>query len=201
MLQDTNIDEITKEFENNYEITLQLLQFINSGAFHFRNKISSIHHILTLMGRMPLAKWLMLMIYSKSVSKENERSPIMLLVKNRTELMENILKTLQPNVKSNMLGEAYFVGVLSLIDTIFSEKLETILEDMNISQEVKNALLRDEGILGEIYALIRAIEAFDTNAINKFEETYYLEPGLLKKLILDSIESVNMFENPNLFKE
>jgi len=153
------------------------------------------------MGRMPLAKWLMLMIYSKSVSKENERSPLMLLVKNRTELMENILKTLQPNVKSNMLGEAYFVGVLSLIDTIFSEKLETILEDMNVSQEVKDALLKDAGILGEIYALIRDIEAFDTHAISRFEETYYLEAGVLKKLILDSIESVNKFEKPTLYEE
>jgi EAL and modified HD-GYP domain-containing signal transduction protein len=201
LLQDTNIDEITKEFENNYEITLQLLQFINSGAFHFRKKISSIHHILTLMGRMPLAKWLMLMIYSKSVSKGGGHSPVMLLVKNRTELMENILKTLQPNVKSNLLGEAYFVGVLSLIDTIFSEKLETILEDMYVSEEVKNALLKDEGILGEIYALIRDIEAFNTHAISKFEATYYLEPGVLKKLILDSMENVNKFENPTLFED
>jgi EAL and modified HD-GYP domain-containing signal transduction protein len=201
LLQDTSIDELTKEFENNHEITLQLLQFINSGAFHFKKKIASIHHILVLMGRMPLAKWLMLMIYSKSVSKEKERSPLMLLVKNRTELMENILKTLQPNIKSNMLGEAYFVGVLSLIDTIFSEKLETILEDMNITQEVKNALLKDEGILGEIYALVREIEAFNTQAINKFEETYYLEKGVLKKIILDSIESVNKFENPELFED
>jgi EAL and modified HD-GYP domain-containing signal transduction protein len=200
LLQDTSIDELTKEFENNYEITLQLLQFINSGAFHFKKKISTIHHILVLMGRMPLAKWLMLMIYSKSVSK-GERSPVMLLVKNRTELMENILKALQPDVKSNMLGEAYFVGVLSLIDTIFSEKLEVILEDMNVSQEVKDALLKDEGILGEIYALIRSIEAFDTQAINTFEETYYLEKGVLKKLILDSIESVNKFENPTLYEE
>lgn len=201
LLQDTSIDELTKEFENTHEITLQLLQFINSGAFHFKKKIASIHQILVLMGRMPLAKWLMLMIYSKSVSKTKERSPLMLLVKNRTELMENILKTLQPNVKSNMLGEAYFVGVLSLIDTIFSEKLETILEDMNVSQEIKNALLRDEGILGEIYALIREIEAFNTQAISKFEETYYLEEGVLKKIILDSMESVNKFENPELFED
>lgn len=201
LMQDTNIDEITTEFENNYEITLQLLQFMNSGAFHFRKKISSIHHILTLMGRMPLAKWLMLMIYSKSVSKGGGQSPIMLLVKNRTELMENILQTLQPDVKSNLLGEAYFVGVLSLIDTIFSEKLEKILEDMNVSEDVKNALLKDAGILGEIYALIRNIETFDTQAINKFEERHYLKSGVLKKLILDSMENVNKFENPKLFED
>ena len=201
LMEDVNIDEITKEFENNHEITLQLLQFINSGAFHFRNKIASIHHILTLMGRMPLAKWLMLMIYSKSVSKDDVRSPLMLLVKNRTELMESILKTVQPNVKSNMLGEAYFVGVLSLIDTIFGETLEKILEDMNISQDVKDALLKDEGLLGEIYALVREIEEFNTQAIKMFEKRHNLEDNALKNLILESMESVNKFENPKFYED
>ncbi len=63
LMEDTNIDEITAAFEQNHEITLQLLQYINSCAFHFRSKISSIHHILTLVGRVPLAQWLMLMIF------------------------------------------------------------------------------------------------------------------------------------------
>ena len=56
LIEDTNIDEITSEFEQNHAITVQLLQYINSGAFHFRTKISSIHHILTLVGRAPLAQ-------------------------------------------------------------------------------------------------------------------------------------------------
>jgi len=62
LISDANIDEIAEEFENNYELTVQLLQFINSCAFHFRSRISSIHHILTLVGRQPLSRWLMLMI-------------------------------------------------------------------------------------------------------------------------------------------
>lgn len=199
LLQDVNIDEITKEFENNHEITVKLLQFINSGAFHFRKRLSSIHHVLVLVGRVPLAQWLMLMIYSKSVSKDNTKSPLMLMVKSRTELMENILKALQPNVRSNMLGEAYFVGVLSLINTIFSVKLEKILEDMHVSDEVKNAILYDEGILGEIFSLVRDIEAFDTTAISEFEEKYFLHDNIIKNIVLQSIKDVNSFENPELY--
>ncbi len=194
LINDTNIDEITLEFENNYEITLQLLRFINSGAFHFRNRISSIHHVLTLVGRQPLARWLMLMIYSKSVTKSSKHSPLMLMVKHRTELMENILKALQPNVRSNMLGEAYFVGVLSLIDAIFSVKLEVILKDMNVSDEVVNALLKDEGILGEIYTLVRDIEAFDTKAVELFSKKHKMEAHVLEKIVLQSMEEVNSFE-------
>jgi len=195
LMQDVNIDEITQEFENNHEITVQLLQFINSGAFSFRTKISSIHHVLTLVGRIPLAQWLMLMIYSKSVTKDGH-SPLMLMVKNRTELMENVLKTLQPDVRSNQLGEAYFVGVLSLIDTVFKVPLSKILDQMNISEDVEKALLYQKGILGEIYQLVHYIETFNTEEIHFFEKKFNLPAGSIEKIALESMRSVNKFEKP-----
>jgi EAL and modified HD-GYP domain-containing signal transduction protein len=196
LMQDTNIDEITSEFEKNPEITVQLLQFINSGAFHFRNKISSIHHVITLMGRMTLAKWLMLMIYSKSLSKNKYHEPLMLMVQNRTELMELILREVNSTAGSNMLGEAYLVGVLSLIDTIFSMPLENILETLNVSDVVKDALLKDEGIFGEIYQTIRNIENVEVNEIFKFEQKHRLKLGSIDRAVMKAIENVNAFNNP-----
>lgn len=197
LMQDTNIDEITKEFESNHELTVHLLQFINSGYYSFKNRISSIHHILVLVGRVPLSQWLMLLIYSKSVSKDDtSKSPLMLMVKSRTELMQKVLKIIVPDVKSNILGEAYFVGVLSLMNTIFSVDLEKILYDFNVSLEVKNAILYDEGTLGDIFALVRGIEAFDTNVISEFEELYGLEGNIIKNIVLQTIQEVNSFEHP-----
>ena len=130
---------------------------------------------------------------SKSVSKTVHHSPLMLMVKNRTELMENILKAVNPDVKSNALGEAYFVGVLSLLSTLFSVKLERILEEMHISDEVANALLKDEGILGEIYALIRDIEAFDTKSVHVFTSKYNLGTHQIEDVVLKSMEEVTYF--------
>ena len=197
LMQDTDIAEITKEFEANHEISLQLLQFINSGAFHFKNKISSIHHILTLVGRIPLGQWLMLMIYSKLVSKSGDgKSPLMLMVKNRTELMQNILKAIDPKAGKSILGEAYFVGVLSLIDTIFGMKLDDILTHIDVTDNVMAALLRDEGTLGEIFTLVRDIESFNMASRIKFEKKYNLEEGLMEKVIIQSMKDVNKFENP-----
>ena len=195
LMQDVNIDEITNEFENNPEITVQLLQFINSGAFHFRQRISSIHHVLTLVGRVSIAQWLMLMIYSKSVSKSSEQSPLMLMVKNRTEMMERVLKLLKPNVRSNALGEAYLVGVLSLMDNVFGVSLESILETINVSDKVKEALLEEKGALGNIYRLVRYVENFNTSAVVKFEQRYNLKPGAINAIVLESMKEVHKFEN------
>lgn len=193
LMEDVNIDEITKEFENNHAIALQLLQFINSGAFHFKHKISSIHHVLTLVGRIPLGEWLMLMIYSKSISKEKQ-SPLMLTVKNRTTLMEDILKVVEPGVRSNMLGEAYFVGVISLMDTVYGVKLEDILKEINISDEVKSAILKHEGILGEILALVKEIEQFNPMAVHLFEQKYSLKTATIEKIVVACMRELNEFE-------
>lgn len=195
LMDDTNIDEITLEFEKNHSITVQLLQYINSGAFHFRNKISSIHHILTLVGRTPLAQWLMLIIYSKSVSKNTKVSPLMLMVKYRTELMESIIKKLDPNIRSNTLGQAYFVGVLSLIDTVFGVELETILDDMHVDDIIKDALLNDSGILGDIYVVVRDIESFHVHGVSKFIKKHNLDKSIIDELALSSMQKVTIFEN------
>ena len=198
LLQDTNIDEIVKDFENNPELTVQLLQFINSGIFHFRKRISSIHHVLTLIGRVPLSQWLMLMIYSKSVSKSKGHSPVMLMVIHRTELMEKILKEVKPNVRSNMLGEAYFIGLLSLVDVVLGMKLEDILKQIHISDKVKNALLNHEGLLGEIFILVKDIEAFNTKNIVAFEKKYNLKSDAIENIVMQSMEGVTEFEQINV---
>jgi len=195
LMEDTNIDEITQEFEKNYAISVQLLQFINSGAFSFRKRISSIHHVLVLVGRVPLAQWLMLMIYSKSVAKQEESSPLLLMIKSRTELMQGLLRLIDPNVRSNKLGEAYFTGVISLIDVIFGMQIEEILEHLHVSDEVRDALLKGEGVLGEIYTLISQIEQFQTEPIKDFAQKYQLDPEEITTVIAQSIEDVNQFEN------
>lgn len=195
LMQDEDIEVIATEFEKSYAISVQLLRFINSGAFSFRNKISSINQVMVLVGRKPLAQWLMLMIYSKSVSKTDELSPVMLLVKSRTELMEAILKIIEPKTTAECLSEAYFVGVLSLIDTIFEVPLQDILSQLNVSDRIADAILKDEGILGEIYALIRHIELFHTKAIEAFALKYGITHQKIDEVILKSIENVNDFED------
>ena len=125
----------------------------------------------------------------------------MLMVKNRTELMQSILKLLYPDARSNMLGEAYFVGVLSLIDRIFSMPLQDILEHITTSSEVEAALLRGEGVLGEILTLIEQLEAFHPESASSFETKHALQRGILNETLLQSMQSVQAFESPESPKE
>ncbi len=195
MSDETSIEDIVVEFEHNYALTIQLLKFINSGAFHFREKLSSIKHILTLLGRKKLSQWLMLMIYAKSIGSDtNMKSPLLLMVKNRTELMIKLLYAVKEDASIDLESEAYFVAVLSLSDTLFSVSKTIILSELNVSQEVENAILRKEGLLGEIYSLICDIEQIHTDNIPRFIEKYSLDSDKISEIVYESMSNVNKLE-------
>jgi EAL and modified HD-GYP domain-containing signal transduction protein len=195
MSDETSIEDIVEEFEQNYALTIQLLKFINSGAFHFREKLSSIKHILTLLGRQKLSQWLMLMIYAKSiVNNPSMESPLLLMVKNRTELMVKLLHAIDSDVSMDLESEAYFVAVLSLSDTLFSVSKTIILNELNVSQEVRDAILKKEGLLGEIYALICDIEEIRTKNIQAFIEKHKLQSDTISKIVSESMSNVNELE-------
>ncbi|MCK9454593.1 MAG: HDOD domain-containing protein [Sulfurimonas sp.] len=194
LANDADFNLIIDEFKKNSSITILLLKYINSGAFHFKNRISSINHILTLVGREPLAKWLMLVVYSMANLPNPKTSPLMLMVKNRTELMERVLRAVEPDAGKSMLEQAYFVGVLSLIDVLFEDKMQKILDEMNVYDVVKSALLHDKGILGEIYVLVRDIEEFKPDSIIEFERRHSLQSGTISNITIECMKETSAFE-------
>ena len=198
IMSTSSINDIVKEFEKNHAISLQLLKFANSGSFHFRHNISSIRQILTLIGRTPLTQWLMLMVYSmhgSSTDSQESESPLMELLKNRTNLMVEISKQISNSNVKDLSSKVYFVGVLSLLDTLFHVDMNLILEELNIDSEIKDALDGKEGILGEIYVFAKNLEKFDVKSVEDFCNKYNINTEKLEKLTFEVIQSVTEFED------
>ncbi len=197
IMSEASIDEIVKEFEKNHAISIQLLKYINSGFFHFRHNISSIRQILTLMGRTPLTKWLMLMVYSTNGSmneQDESESPLIQLLKSRTNLMVEVSKQIEDSGVEDLSSKAYFVGVISLLDTLFNVEMDIILDELNIDIEIKEALTKDSGLLGEIYMFAKNLEKFDVKAVEDFCDKYDIETEDLEKLTFEVIQSATEFE-------
>jgi EAL and modified HD-GYP domain-containing signal transduction protein len=191
--------EIVESFERSPSLTLQLLRFMNSAAFHFKAPISSIQQVITLLGRNSLNQWLMLLLYSKSLSSNgNFDNPLILLVKQRTDLMVSLLKMTKKNCTMQDLSEAYFVGVLSLMNTLLHMPLYEILEEFHVDERVKDALYDRIGELGELYAVTLAIENFDTEKIDTFVYKYSLDMDAFEKMMLSSIQATTEFEKASL---
>ncbi|MDY0232707.1 MAG: HDOD domain-containing protein [Sulfurimonas sp.] len=196
IMSDASIDEIVLMFEQNHAISLQLLKYVNSGLFHFRHTISSIQQVLTLMGRTPLAEWLMLMMYStkSSQSEQESETALMQLLKSRTDLMVEVSKQLKDTQIRNLTSKVYFLGVLSLLDALFNVNIRRILDELNIDDEIKDAIVDGAGVLGEILLFAKSLENFNIKEVESFCQKYKIDTQRLEELSLDVIRSANEFE-------
>jgi c-di-GMP phosphodiesterase len=192
--RDTEMRELVDAFQQNHAVSLKLLRFINSAAFSLRNPVSSIEQVLTLMGRDPISRWIMLLMFSETHNGVEKRVPLLLMVVYRTEMMSALIKILKPNVTHLELSTAYFVGMLSLIHLLFHMPQKAVLEKLNISVEIKHAVVNGVGFYGELLDLTRSIECFDTELM----ESYLLKKGLkyaiIEPIITHVMEKVNTFE-------
>lgn len=191
---DCEIPELVRAFERHPTIALKLLQFINSAAFALRNPVSSISQVLTLMGRDPLSKWIMLMLFAEGEKSPQSRAPLLLMVINRTELMSAVAEMLDPSIAKEEKAKAYFVGMLSLIHLLFQMPQREVLAKINVSDEIRTALLEGTGFYGELLDVVRSIELFDTKRLEAFFGAKGFTLGAVEALIGGVMEIVNTFE-------
>lgn len=191
---ESEIPELVEAFQNNHAISLKLLRFINSAAFSLKNPVSSIKQVLTLMGRDPISRWIMLMMFSDVQSQTAQRAPLLLMVVNRTEMMSAFVSVINPKASKEDVSKAYFTGMLSLIHLLFHMPQRDVLSKLNIACEIEDAVLDGIGFYGELLDLARSIELFDTEAIEVFLATKGLKYAIIEPLIQHVMEKVNTFE-------
>ena len=160
MLQhDMRLDDIANEFQNAPELTLQLLQYSRSIATKHSEGTSKLHDILSDIGPKKLIQWLLMIIYSKSGnSLEGDQTPYGTIIKKRIRIMLRILeRTNNPNYDA-LSEEVYFLAHMSLIERACDIPLATALENFEISDRIKEALISHTGELGRLYAIALSIE-------------------------------------------
>lgn len=195
MLQsDAEMPTLVNAFEQNHVVSMKLLQFINSAAFSLRSPVSSIAHVLTLMGRDPISRWIMLMMFADEDQKESRRVPLLLMVINRTELMHGLIEKLNSSATKAEKATAYFVGMLSLVHLLFHMPQQEILSKLNISKEVEDALLHSKGYLGGLLDLVRSIELNDMESIRHYLGKTRFDYSDIEPVIIAAMQKVNQME-------
>lgn len=195
MLQsDAEIDDLVRAFELNHMISLKLIRFINSAVFSLKTPVSSVRHVLTLMGREPLAQWIMMLLFSETQGSDENSIPLMLMVVNRTELMTQLLELIRPKATKGEKATAYFVGMLSLIHLLFHIPHREILRRLNVAPEIERALFEGDGFYGELLTMVRSIEMLDSEGIELFLKKHGLQYASLEPLIASAMEKVNQFD-------
>ncbi|AZP10716.1 EAL and HDOD domain-containing protein [Undibacterium parvum] len=155
---DTAVIELA--IKHDASLGLNLLRLVNTPAFLTSQRIESLRQALAVLGRRQLQRWLQILLYAAPGKVDSFMSPLLMLATSRGKLMELITQQIMPR-NQTAADTAFTVGIMSLMDTLFSSPMPQILDQVSVVEEVKLALLERRGQYGEILHLIEQIEVLD----------------------------------------
>jgi EAL and modified HD-GYP domain-containing signal transduction protein len=154
-----DLTSITSVFERDVTLSYKLLRYANSPIFRRRNEISTIKQALVILGSAELQRFIALMFAVNA--NPDKPSELIKLSMARAKFCEMVAKELKLDASI-----AFLTGLLSLIDAILDEKIESVLETLPLSQDIKQPLLTKKGPLAEVIKLVSEIERADWNDLD-----------------------------------
>ncbi|HQS65869.1 MAG TPA: EAL domain-containing protein [Sulfuricurvum sp.] len=153
----TDMDVVTQKFSQYPDLTFNLLRYMNSSQFNFKNEITSIKQILNLLGPSRLRSWLGLFLYG--ASQDGMFGDV--ITEAATYRAKMMTELVTAHGKPELADEAFLAGSLSLIDTYLQVDMHEIIEKIQLSKAIEDALLLREGYLGKILSITEKLEKTD----------------------------------------
>jgi EAL and modified HD-GYP domain-containing signal transduction protein len=142
-------------------LSLNLLRLVNThltgngGA-----RVESVSQALVQLGRSQLQRWLQILLYSGPDGNVELTSPLLQMATTRGRLLELMALTLHPGDVAGA-NTAFTIGIMSLMDALFDVPLGEVLDKVELSHEVRAALLERGGDYGAMLSVAEALEGPD----------------------------------------
>ncbi|MEJ2913065.1 EAL and HDOD domain-containing protein [Pseudoalteromonas sp. C12FD-1] len=156
-----DLKKITDVFERDVNLSYKLLRYSNSAAFARRAEINTIKQALIVLGANEIKKLLSL-LFAAQVSADK---PVELIRLSLTRARFGELLAISHGQFKDT-GMAFLTGMMSLMDAILDESMESVMQKLPLSTEIKAALLNDEGLLAKYLNLVKYYEHAEWEAAN-----------------------------------
>jgi c-di-GMP phosphodiesterase len=167
---DTGIEEIETLISQDATLSYKTLRYINSAAVGAPRKVESISKAVIFMGIDRIRAWANLLVMAGLKDRPQDHY-LMALV--RAHLCESLMTSSQPHAS----GTGFTVGLLSILDLLLGLPLKEIVKELNLSDQINDALLHGQGIAGEALICARLVETGDWQRVSF--------PGLSRREIHD----------------
>lgn len=151
--KNADVQQLESALKRDAALSYKLLRFINSAGFGLGREIQSLRQALALLGYAPLYRWLTLLLATASTSGY---SPVLMetaVVRGR--LTELLGQEFLPKGEAENL---FVTGMFSLLDRLLGIPMKEVLETIQLSDDVVQALMTRDGMYGPYLALAEACE-------------------------------------------
>ncbi|HEV7815947.1 MAG TPA: EAL domain-containing protein [Janthinobacterium sp.] len=183
--------EIERNLKHDALLSLNLIRLANTPSVGARVRIDTLGQALLVLGRRQLQRWLQILLYVKPGGPQPFTSPLLQLATTRGKLLELMTEKLHPGERQSA-DVGFTVGIMSLMDALFSIRMADILGNVNVLDEVRDALLFRDGDYGRMLSLIEHVEKADCGpAMVHTLDRLHLSPGELRSIQLAAFDWVN----------
>lgn len=138
----TDLDKIESIVSRDPELVIRLLKIVNSARFAPSREISNISEAIVAIGFNELKKWSLLISISRMNTTGNELISEVLTRAKACELASTKFGINPAN--------AFLMGMLSGMDALLNLPLEDVINQLCLSEEISDALLKYEGKMGRL---------------------------------------------------
>ena len=144
-------------------LTVNLLRMTNSVGAGTSERITSLRHAITVLGRRQLQRWLQLLVFS-SGNQQGTSNPLLMLAATRGRLMELLASELRPSDVA-FADQAFMTGIMSLMPVLMGQAIEDIVTPLGVATALRDALCEGTGALGSLLKLAEASETGELEAL------------------------------------
>ncbi|RLJ69788.1 EAL and modified HD-GYP domain-containing signal transduction protein [Hydrogenivirga caldilitoris] len=192
--EERDVKDIERVFKKFSELSVKLLQLINSAYYSLRQPVKSIRHAVLMLGYQNLLKWILLLMYSVR-SEDFTSDPLFEEASIRGFFMEKLADFLFPDKETP--GKAFIVGILSLVDVLLSVPMEEVVEHLSLEEDIREALVSRKGKLGGLLTLVEKVQKGNLANLEELLSPYKekgLTPEKLLQLHTEAIKEYSEIE-------
>ncbi|MCR9092877.1 MAG: HDOD domain-containing protein [bacterium] len=159
---DTPAEEIAKQLKRVPHLTMNVLSMANLVRDDAAQRIESVEQAVVMVGRDRLMRWLHLLLFA-SDDPNGLADPLCQLSSTRSTLMERLARfSGQDDLNPD---RAALAGLLSLAPALLGMSVKEVCRKLALEYSIEKALLRREGPVGELLALVECREEQDSVGI------------------------------------
>jgi EAL and modified HD-GYP domain-containing signal transduction protein len=172
---DVTIAEVEAIMSEDPSLSHRLQHCIHSAAIGMLRKIQSIQHAIRMVGLDHIRTLFSLVVLSSLDDKPRELT--------RTSVIRARICQILGEGSSRQYGSYFTTGLFSILEAFLDCSMEKAMEQIPLSDEMRNALLHKKGPKGRLLAAVIAYEQGDWDALIQMR----IDPEKIAKAYLDSV--------------
>ena len=161
-------------------LVVSLLEMVNRTVV--KSEVTSIRHAAALLGQRELKKWINTVITKElCADRPNEITRVSLL---HAKFMECLAPVFGMAMKAS---ELFLMGLFSVLDIILRMPMEDALNKVNVSRDIREALLHHQGDLADVYDFMIAYETADWQEVSRIQILRNIDNDAVYKAYMDAV--------------